>query len=245
MLQKSTEEDRFVIWVSNTQQIVFLPRHREPPVPKYDDMKLVIREDIQEIGRETTKWCVQNLGSMTQTRSLYLPAGQTPVEVYRQWEAEPPEFLKNAKLIQIDDVLTGQKQGMFRKFFEEKLPSFLDRFEWIEEGATSAELGILGLGLNGHIAFHEPGLPSDFFSGCVQLNPVTRKTLDLEDDAWGITYGAGAFLRCHALLMIVSGSSKREVLRRLMTRDPNLPASVLASHPNFIVIADKLAAEGL
>jgi glucosamine-6-phosphate deaminase len=121
------------------------------------------------------------------------------------------------------------------------LPGFLNHFRWIGDSYEQGDLAILGLGLNGHVAFHEPELPKNFYSGCVRLSEKTCNTLGVEPSTWGITYGASAFLKSKAILMLVSGTAKREVLQRLLKKDPSLPATALCSHPQFTILADSAA----
>ncbi|MEK7357725.1 MAG: 6-phosphogluconolactonase, partial [Bdellovibrionota bacterium] len=109
------------------------------------------------------------------------------------------------------------------------------------EGDAVADVAILGLGLNGHVAFHEPGLGRDFFSGCVKLSDTTVGQLAAEPETWGITYGAGAFARCRSVCIMVGGASKRDVLKRLLAGDDSLPATALMKHPDLTIFADRAA----
>lgn len=174
-----------------------------------------------------------------------MPAGNTPIPLYRAWEKHRPPFLESLRFIQIDDLLNGKKKGLFKKFFEAQLPSHAARFEWIENSAPQqADLAVLGLGLNGHVAFHEPGLPADFQFGEVELSESTKTALGLEAKAKGITYGAQAFFNAKAILILVTGASKKDILARLRARtepDPKLPISLLLDHPDLTFLVDEPA----
>lgn len=173
-----------------------------------------------------------------QAKSLYVPAGETPKLIYNDWEARQPDLVKKMKMIQIDDVHTGAQKDVFKRFFHDFLPSFADRIEYFEQGQTQADLGILGLGMNGHVAFHEPGLPANFYSGCVRLQEETIHNLHLEKITWGKTYGAGAFNRCKALLMIVKGEKKKAILEKTLKNNSEIPASALLRHPDLTILTD-------
>src|SRR5690606_19816291 len=103
--------------------------------------------------------------------------------------------------------------GRFRKFFLERLPSFAARIARPEEFEGPADLAILGLGRNGHVAFHEPGLPLEFRFGEVALTGATCRSLGLTPPRQGITHGLGHFMKCRAVLLIVAGSGKEEAWR--------------------------------
>lgn len=208
-------------------------------------MNLIVCEDPSSVARAASFWVENNLDSMRPEKSaqtIFVPAGQTPVSLYQLWEQEKPSYLNSVSLLQVDDVLTGSKRGLFKSFFAEHLPSYQKQIRFIDRGDEAADLAILGLGLNGHVAFHEPGLSPSLYSACVRLNEETCRNLELEDVTWGITYGAQAFLASRAILFIALGESKREIVRRVMNIDPQLPASLLVSHPRVTLIADRLAA---
>ena len=200
-------------------------------------MKKIIAQEQTAWVTAVSDWLQAAIKEYKAT-SLYVPAGESPKLIYRDWEQSKPAYLNNLKLIQIDDVLTGKKKNLFKDFFYEELPSYADRIEYFESGKTQAELGILGIGLNGHVAFHEPGLPANFYSGCVQLQEVTRNNLDLENPTWGKTYGAGAFYNCKALLVIVKGIKTREILMQTLAPNSQVPAAGLMKHPDITILSD-------
>lgn len=201
-------------------------------------MKNLICEESKALGRAASNWCREKTFQYD-ARSAFVPAGRTPMALYDVWRSENPDYLSRLELLQIDDVLTGHEQGVFKRFFEDELPGRLEQIKFIDRADGGADLAILGLGLNGHVAFHEPGIDRSFYSGCVRLNAITCEHLGLERETWGISYGAGAFLESKAILMMVSGKSKREVLKRLIDGDPTLPATALLKHRDFTLLADR------
>ncbi len=201
-------------------------------------MTLLIAEDATDLSRQASKW-LETQASTKRATSVFLPAGKTPEGLYKFWESTRPKWLRTLELRQIDEVLSGPQAGLFRRFFETHLPSYQSQISWIDRADEAADLAVLGLGLNGHIAFHEPHLPKDFYGGCVQLSDVTCKTLSLEAGTWGLTYGASAFMSCKSILMIASGESKRDVVQKLLERSKDLPATALLAHSDFTLIADR------
>lgn len=203
-------------------------------------MDLVVCKDADEVGRFAHTWIASQVAPLSNP-SVYLPAGATPEPLYRHWRDTCPEFLSSLCLVQIDDVVGGPKAHLFRKFFIEQLEFWSHQFDWIEAGDRQADLAVLGLGLNGHVGFHEPGLSSQFFSGCVRLSTVTEQRLGLPPGSWGISYGIGAFMRCRAILLLVTGESKREILEAFLQRRGDFPALALRRHSNLTVVVDQAA----
>jgi 6-phosphogluconolactonase/glucosamine-6-phosphate isomerase/deaminase len=198
------------------------------------------------VSQEQSAWVLQASDWLQQkqieykAKSVYLPAGETPKKIYSYWQQQKPPFLDSLKLIQIDDVMTGQQKHVFRTFFKDYLPYKAEQIEYFETGHSQADLGILGLGMNGHVAFHEPDLNPKLYSGCVKLQDITIKNLNLEPNTWGKSYGAGAFNQCKALLLIVNGEKKKAILQQTLNNknNPHIPASLLLNHPDLTILTD-------
>jgi glucosamine-6-phosphate deaminase len=94
------------------------------------------------------------------------------------------------------------------------------------------DLQILGIGVNGHIAFNEPGSSFASRTRIVTVASDAQKT--------AITMGIATILESRRILLLASGEAKAEILAAALegpvTED--LPASVLQRHPDVIVIAD-------
>ena len=168
-------------------------------------------------------------------QSLFLPAGETPKALYKNWREHPPLLLERLKLFQVDDVIEGPAKEIFAKFFKEELPKN------IVEPPTKdiqADIAILGLGTNGHLAFHEPGIPDSFRFGEVSLHADTAARLNISPGTKARTFGLGAFMATKAVLLIVIGESKRKILNRFLDKAPELPASGLHQHKNILLLTD-------
>lgn len=111
------------------------------------------------------------------------------------------------------------------------------------------DLQLLGLGHNGHIGFNEPGDTFESETHCVDLTPSTidanKRFFDSEDDVprQAYTMGIKNIMQAKKVLVIVSGESKAEILKRVVTGPitPEVPASVLQLHNDVIIVADEAA----
>ncbi len=193
------------------------------------------------IGKEETEWvdlAWQWLHTEIQPgQSVFMPAGGTPQALYRRCSREPSELLRSLKMLQLDEIITGPLKGCFRKFLEEELAPFKSQIQWIENGDRTADISILGVGINGHVAFHEPFLPRGFRSGCVVLSPEIQNYLELKEKTWGLTYGVDTFLRSKKILVLARGERKRKVLQQAI-QERDLPISWILEHPNVTLITD-------
>ena len=185
------------------------------------------------------KWCER---AFKNSQNIFLPAGGTPEALYKVWTEKKPNYLDGKKFYQVDDILNGPRKGEFWRFFETHLPHHVKQLVSVEaKMTTQPEIALLGLGVNGHVAFHEPKLPDNFSYGCVELESETRFYLGLPEGTWGVTYGLQSFLKCREILIMVFGAHKREVLQRLLNQDETLPAAKLMKHANLTIIADQAA----
>lgn len=195
-------------------------------------MKVQKLEDSNKLTLLAHHWCQESVQE-TKATSLYLPAGGTPVSLYHLWEETRPNFLKFLTFHQVDDVLNGPSKGIFKQFFQHHLPSYQEQFIWVDKDSMSVDLAILGLGTNGHVAFHEPEYQSHLFKACVQLSDQTCENLKMPLGSWGITYGAAAFNQCKKILLFAQGHSKKPVIQKLLDGEKGLPASHLLDHPDL------------
>lgn len=202
-------------------------------------MEITSCKDQHDIAEKAYTWCEKQIEELD-VNSLYVPAGGTPILLYKLWEQRKPSYLKGLKLLQIDEVITGTQKGMFRKFLEEHLPSYIEQVEWITETPQQADLSLLGLGLNGHVAFHEPSVSADFAHGEVVLEESTKTRLEMNGEQKGLTYGLGHFLKSKAILMMVSGNGKKEIFEKFMTETKTFPATWLKEHPKLDVLCSIL-----
>ena len=206
-------------------------------------MNTISVQDDAELIDRTNAWTEASLLAFTSPQKIIqLPAGNTPLALYRSWELTRPAFLNGLLFQQVDDVITGPKSGCFKSFFNEHLPSYQKQFLPLTGSPVVPGIAILGIGANGHLAFHEPEINITLNYGCVQLSESTCAGLGVTAPTWGLTYGAGHFARCKALLIIAKGKNKRPILEKAMSEiEPTSPLSyILKIHSNCTLIIDRV-----
>lgn len=110
------------------------------------------------------------------------------------------------------------------------------------------DIQILGLGVNGHIAFNEPGSTSTSKTRKIEIDKSTRKANSrfFGDDIkkvpqYALTMGIGTILDAKKIFLIATGETKLPILRKLMhlshpTKD--IPASFLLAHHDLTIFTD-------
>ena len=114
------------------------------------------------------------------------------------------------------------------------------------ERAGGIDLAILGLGVNGHIAFNEPGASWGSRTHVVTLDDQTRTTHREQTGGThmiplqGITMGVATIREARRILLLVCGTAKAAALNALLrgSADPRWPVTSLLDHPHLQVMAE-------
>lgn len=117
--------------------------------------------------------------------------------------------------------------------------------------AHPADVQILGIGSNGHIAFNEPGTPFDSHTHVVTLKEGTRKDnarfFDNDIDkvpTHAVTMGLQDIMSAKFIILLASGAGKANAVNAMINGpvSEDCPASILQKHPNVLVVTDEAAA---
>ena len=124
------------------------------------------------------------------------------------------------------------------------------KYNGIIHSVGGIDLQLLGLGPNGHIGFNEPGEAFELETHCVDLTPATieanKRFFDGNEDLvpkQAYTMGIRTIMQARKVLMVVNGAGKAEIVKKAFFGPvtPEVPASILQLHPDFILVADEEA----
>ena len=110
--------------------------------------------------------------------------------------------------------------------------------------AGGIDLQLLGIGVNGHIGFNEPGTSFDSLTNIVELTESTRTENAIYFDnpeavpTHAITMGIQSIMNARAIVLIAFGEKKLEAIEKLKGGEVTeaFPASRLLNHPNVTII---------
>jgi galactosamine-6-phosphate isomerase len=117
---------------------------------------------------------------------------------------------------------------------------------WLEENGP-IDTCVLGLGVNGHLGFNEPAAYLQPHAHVARLSAASLGHAMLASahhrPTYGLTLGMADLLQARHILLLVSGASKAEPLRRLLSGRiaTDFPASLLWLHPNVGLACDAAA----
>ena len=111
------------------------------------------------------------------------------------------------------------------------------------------DLCILGIGMNGHIAFNEPAGFLDPFCHRAELSEMSlqhKMASGMQTKpTYGLTLGMADILHSKMILILISGAQKKEIVKKFLAKkiSSSVPASFLWLHPNVICLIDSNAYE--
>lgn len=112
------------------------------------------------------------------------------------------------------------------------------------------DLQILGIGVNGHIGFNEPGSLENSKTRVVDLCPIT---IEVNGNKYfngeltkvpkkAISMGLDTIMQAKQIILLAFGKCKADAIKKLIQVkefDINFPASILIKHPNVLIIFDE------
>jgi galactosamine-6-phosphate isomerase len=115
------------------------------------------------------------------------------------------------------------------------------------------DLMIVGIGMNGHIGFNEPGVDFSLFSHVTDLDETT---ITVGQNKYftepvvltkGITLGPGTLMAAKKVILMANGIAKAEVIQKAMEGPVtnSFPASIIQQHPDGNVWVDEAAASNV
>ena len=231
-------------------------------------MDLYIVENAEEISRLAYQIMLSAINEKAEM-TLGLATGSSPKGIYELFRRNKPD-LSHVTTINLDEYIGlpanhdqsyayYMNEQLFKhlKFKATHIPNGMNPDQEVECArydeiimTNGLDLQLLGIGTNGHIAFNEPRANFELTTHVEELVEDTIKAnsrfFDSVDDVPKTSYTMGikSIMQAKEILLIASGGEKAEAIKAMLegpvTED--VPASILQTHPNVIVIVDEDAA---
>lgn len=128
-------------------------------------------------------------------------------------------------------------------------PAECSRYDQLICSLGGVELQLLGIGNNGHIGFNEPDDHFSMGTRLVKLAESTRQAnrrfFDSIDQVptHAFSMGIRDILQAKRVVMVASGEAKAQAIKAAFSGPvtPQVPASILQYHPDFVLVADSAA----
>lgn len=236
-------------------------------------MKVIKLENEQEVSSSAAEMVFKKLQEKS-INVLGLATGGTVIGFYQYLTekiAEHQLSLSWLKTVNLDEYigLENKHPNSYHQFMEKHLFQFVDippeqcflpngeadspdkEAEKYEELVTDlgVDLQILGVGVNGHIGFNEPG---SAFHGKTRVVDLAASTIEAnarffeegeEVPEKAITMGISTIMQSKQIILLASGKEKAAAVKEIISGEirEEVPGTVLQRHPDVTVIADEEA----
>lgn len=114
--------------------------------------------------------------------------------------------------------------------------------------AGGLDVAVLGIGMNGHLAFNEPGSPRDSTTRRVELHEASRISgshcWGAETPSWGLTLGLNDLLGALTVIVMANGAAKASIVAKAINgpESADCPASLVRGAKRALWVLDEDAA---
>lgn len=238
-------------------------------------MKIVVEKNAELLGLAAARNAAAILQAAIQTNGcarIVLSTGASQFEFLSAFIKQDVDWSK-VEMFHLDEYvgLPETHIASFRKYLKERFVSqvplkaayFVNGEGDVENNISQlsqellkapVDLGLIGIGENGHIAFNDP--PADLEdASCykvVHLNDRCKQqqvnegwfaTLDDVPEC-AISMTVQQILKCRHIISVVPNERKAEAVKNTLAQSPNamVPATQLKTHPNWSLYIDSGAA---
>ena len=235
-----------------------------------------MRLEVSASARAAARLAAERIAAVLRRQGrprLVLASGHTMVAIYAELvrlhrQGRAP--FRRAETFNLDElrVAAGDPRS-FRSFMDRHLFSKVDlppervhflrgdaadpeaecrRYENELARAGAPDLALAGVGVNGHVAYLEPGRALPPLTARVRLSASTRRRLSSQGmrpvPREALTMGIESLLAAREVLLVATGREKAQAVAAAVAGPvtPRCPASFLSLHPAATVILDRPAA---
>ncbi|MCI6267828.1 MAG: glucosamine-6-phosphate deaminase [Clostridiales bacterium] len=231
----------------------------------------------EEMGNEAARLIAEKLNAAIAQKGearLLLSTGASQFEMMDALIHMPVDFAK-VTMFHLDEyvALPVTHIASFRKYLQER---FVDKVPLKEavfvngEGDVEAniaaitarikeapiDVGVIGIGENGHIAFNDPPADFDTEASYKVVNLDERCKRQQVGEGWfatvddvpkqAISMTVKQIMACDSIVSVVPHAVKAEAVKNTLERDVTnlVPATIMKTHPDFNLFLDSESAAG-
>jgi len=242
-------------------------------------MSILVKGSAAQAGQAAAALLADTIGDAVEKRGrcrMVLSTGASQFELFRALADDPSIPWEKVTMFHLDEYvgLPESHAASFRKYLKER---FTTRFPSLREAVfvdgeapdIAAELarltarlreapidvGLIGIGVNGHIAFNDPPADFDTKEAYIVVNLSDTCKAQQVGEGWfpdpasvppqAITMTCRQILECRRLISLVPHAVKAQAVRDTLSAPaptPMIPASLLGAHPDWTLILDEASA---
>lgn len=240
-------------------------------------MRIIVCENYEEMSKVSAELYAKQMTEKPDS-ILGLATGSTPVGLYKELirmnRAGEIDFSKITSF-NLDEYypISPDNNQSYRYFMNENLfdhvnidksrthvPSGMAEdaeaeckaYDAALKAAGGVDIQLLGIGVNGHIAFNEPD--EELICG-THVTALTESTIEANSRFFAsrdqvptraLTMGMASILSAKKIVILANGKGKHPAVKKLLddTITTQNPATLLKVHPDVTLICDRAAYEG-
>jgi glucosamine-6-phosphate deaminase len=238
-------------------------------------MDISISPDAIELGRKAARFISRKLEGVIQMKGMariVVSTGSSQFSMFSELVRENIDW-PQVEVYHLDEYigLPVTHNASFRKYLYERFISLVpvrqfhsvdvevnipQRIKVLSDEISKAppDIGIIGIGVNGHIAFNDP--PADFETRdpyiIVRLDKKCRE--QQVDEGWfstieevpleAVSMSVWQIMQCNTIVSVVPHEVKSEAVMKTLTSGvtPEVPASMLKTHSDWHLYLDRNSA---
>ena len=236
-------------------------------------MEIRICKDRYELGKSAAKHVAQVLREVIAekgTARIVLSTGASQFDTIEALTKEPGIKWDCVEMFHLDEYvnLPVTHPASFRKYLQErfvdkvaplKAVHFVDGTKECIEGLTKElrsapiDIGLSGIGENGHIAFNDPPADFDTKEAYIIVNLDEKCKKQQMGEGWfatmddvpkqALTMGMGPIFKARKIILLANGANKAEAIKQTLAGKVSTlcPSTLLMLHPDVTVICDEEA----
>ena len=198
---------------------------------------------------------------------LALTAGKSTEELYARLAemcADGEISFSKARIFAVTELIGAEKGRSLREKLENELIRRIDisrenvffpdaenltGYDEMISNVGGIDLAVLGIGMNGHIGYNEPGTQFETFTRVQKLTKSTRRELgaDYENVEYAVTMGIKTLTGAGDIIVLAAGEEKADIVFKAVygRTDSLIPAAFLQIPLQVTLYLDACAAEKL
>jgi glucosamine-6-phosphate deaminase len=234
-------------------------------------MKLIIRPTKEEMGALAAKHAAKLVNEAIEKRGyarILLSTGASQFPFFKEFVKENIDWSK-VEMFHLDEYvgISEEHPASFKRYLLDRFVNVVnpgeahlinglqDPSKTIEELTAivrekPVDVGLIGIGENGHIAFNDP--PADFDDErAYKVVTLDERCLKQQvGEGWfksveetykqAISMTCNEIMKCRSIISVVPYAVKADAIYETVTNDltPNVPATLLKQHPDCTIYCD-------
>jgi len=235
-------------------------------------MRITISADATELGKSAAKLAAEKIThsiSLNGEARIVVSTGNSQFEFFQYLVKEKIEWPR-VEVFHLDEYIgiPVTHKASFRKYLYERFINLVPvkKFWPVDIGGETddrisslaleirkkpVDLGIIGIGVNGHIAFNDPPADFDTRDSYIVVTLDDRCKMQQVDEGWfktvkdvpdnAVSMSVWQIMQCRSIISVVPHKVKAEAVGKTLKEKVNnyVPATILKNHNDWNLFLDK------